>query len=518
MIRRFNACLVSTAAVLCAMTARADVRLPAIFSDHMVLQRGVAAPVWGSADPGEEVKVTLGGADLPGAQPKSAVAGTDGRWKLKLGALKGGGVTTLTVQGKNTLTVSDVLIGEVWLCSGQSNMAMAVRGCNDFPKEQAEAQHPQIRMFTVTSGPAASPQDDCRGSWVVCSPDTVAGFSATAYFFGREIHRSLGVPVGLVHSSVGGTPIEAWTSWDAQKDLTPLKSPIFDNWTKRQAAWDPAKAVEAYETRLAAYRDAAAKAKEAEKPAPQRPAKPVEPHLDSHYPATLYNGKINPLVPYAIRGALWYQGENNASPTGGPLYHLQLTTLIRDWRRRWSAEFPFGFVQLPDFHAPQKEPVENTGWTLVREGMLQTLSTPRTGMAVTLGLGEANNIHPKNKQEVGLRLAMWALADVYGKKGIASSGPLPVGHEVSGSAIVVRFKHADGGLQAPGGSLRGFAIAAADKRWMRADARIDGDRVVVSSPDVPNPVAVRYAWADTPDCNLKNAAGLPASPFRTDDW
>ncbi|MCX6906614.1 MAG: hypothetical protein NTY01_01085, partial [Verrucomicrobia bacterium] len=252
----------------------------------------------------------------------------------------------------------------------------------------------------------------------------------------------------------------------------------------------------------------------------------------------LFNGKIAPLVPYAIRGAIWYQGESNAGQ--GQLYHLQLSAMVKDWRARWGSDFPFAWVQLPNFHAAQKEPVEDTGWVLVREGMLKTLELPNTGMAITTDAGEADDIHPKDKQTVGKRLAMWALADVYKQKGVASSGPLACGHKINGDEVTITFKHADGGLVAkigeslvtprvdsPNvwpeglggfGQIRGFAVAGADKKWHRGFAKIIGNTVVVKSPEVKQPVAVRYAWADNPDCNLYNRAGIPASPFRTDDW
>jgi sialate O-acetylesterase len=372
----------------------------------------------------------------------------------------------------------------------------------------------------------------------VCSPETVAGFSATAYFFGREIHTALGVPVGLVNSSVGGTPVEAWTSWDAQKDFKELK-PMFESWEQRQATWDAAKAQAAYEKQLAAFREAVKKAKADGKTfAGRPPRKPEEPRIATHHPATLFNGKIAPLIPYAIRGAIWYQGESNAGQ--GHLYHLQLSALVKDWRARWGrGDFPFAWVQLPNFHAAQKEPAEDTGWVMVREGMLKTLALPNTGMAITTDIGEDNDIHPKNKQEVGKRLAMWARAKVYRQK-VAASGPLPAGHKVNGDEVTLTFTHADGGLvvkigeslvtpraDSPSvwpeglggfGQVRGFAVAGADKKWHRAAAKIVADTVVVKSPGVKRPVAVRYAWADNPDCNLYNRAGLPASPFRTDNW
>ena len=518
------------AAALLAPRALADVTLPAIFSDHMVLQAGVPVPVWGWAGPGEKVTVTIAG------QTQNCTAGDDGKWRVRLGKLKCGEAAAMTVKGNNTLTINDVLVGEVWLCSGQSNMAMTVNRAKDFEKEKAAAALPKIRQFHESSGASPSPQEKCRGQWELCSPDTVGGFSATAYFFGRKLHQELGAPVGLINSSVGGTPVEAWTSWDAQKDCAGLK-PLFDSWEKRQADWDPEKAKAHYEKQLAAWKESAKKTQADGDKTRRPPRRPVEPRLESHHPAALFNGKIAPLVPYAIRGAIWYQGESNAGQ--GHLYRLQLPALVKDWRARWGqGDFPFAWVQLPNFHAAQQEPVEDTGWVLVREGMLKTLELPNTGMAITTDIGEAGNIHPTNKQEAGKRLATWALADVYKQKG-ASSGPIACDHKINGGEVTVTFKHTDGGLvvkigdawvtpredwpstilpEGGFGQIRGFAVAGADKKWHRAAAKIVGDTVVVASSEVKQPVAVRYAWADNPDCNLFNRAGIPASPFRTDDW
>ena len=240
-------------------------------------------------------------------------------------------------------------------------------------------------------------------------------------------------------------------------------------------------------------------------------------NFDALRPGYLFNGKIVPLIPYAIRGVIWYQGEANAMAFR--YHHLQLVTLINDWRARWGAgDFPFAWVQLPSFHAAQKLPVEDSGWVMVCENMLKTLALPNTGIAITTDIGEANDIHPKNKQEVGKRLAMWALADVYRQPGVAACGPLASGHKIHGSEVTITFKHADGGLVVKDSELKGFAIAGEDKNWVKAEAKIAGDTVVVSSPEVKQPVAVRYAWAENPDCNLYNRAGIPASPFRTDDW
>jgi sialate O-acetylesterase len=476
----------------------------------MVLQADREVPVWGWADPGEEVTVAIAG------QTKTAKADPKGKWTVKLAPLKAGDALTLRVKGSNAITVQDVLVGEVWLCSGQSNMQMTVKGAKDFATEKAAANFPKIRMFRETSGVATTPQDHCKGTWQVCSPDSVGDFSAAGYFFGREIHKSLDVPVGLINSSVGGTPIEAWTSMKAQHPKSELK-PILEPWEKAVADWDPAKAQAQYEKQLAAYKEAAAKAKAEGKTPPRAPNKPVDPKLSNHRPASLFNAKIAPLIPYAIRGAIWYQGESNAGKLAH-LYGLQLKTMIEDWRSRWGeGDFPFAWVQLPNYMKAQSQPVEASNWAVIREEMLKTLALPHTGMAITIDVGEANDIHPKDKQDVGQRLAMWALAKVYGKL-VAASGPLPAGHKVNSSEVVLSFKHTAGGLVGKGGELKGFAIAGADRKWVKADAKISGDQVIVSSPNVKEPVAVRYDWANNPDGNLYNGAGLPASPFRTDNW
>jgi len=503
--------LFASLCIFSATAAWADVKLPAIISDHMVVQSGTKVPVWGWADAGEKVTATLAG------QTVSAAADAAGRWSVAFENLAVGGPHVLTVEGKNKLSVNDVLVGEVWLGSGQSNMAMAVRSSLNYSEEQSAAHLPTLRMFTVARNPQPEPQADCVGTWQVCTLDTVGGFSATLYFFGRDVQKQLQVPMGLINSSYGGTAIESWTSMPAQAKL-PEYAEISASWeAAKLKPFDPAVAEEHYKKAATAWREDARLAKAAGKPVPRQPQLAVAPALDRNHPSNLFNGMIAPLVPYAVRGAVWYQGENNSGKTYRHLYALQLRTLIADWRGRWGYDFPFAWVQLPDYKAPQVNPVEATQtWPINREQMLLALDVPHTGMAIALGLGEANNIHPRNKQEVGTRLAMWALHDVYGKPG-SPSGPLPSGHKVQGGEIVVSFYHADGGLKShDGGPLKGFAICGEDGKFVWADARIDGERVIVSSPEVPAPKAVRYAWADNPVWSLENGAGLPATSFRTD--
>ena len=498
-------CLVAVAA--------ADVKLPGVFGDHMVLQRELPVPVWGWADPAETVTVTLGG------QSKIATADAGGKWSVKLDKLAAGGPYELVVRGReNTLRCGDVLVGEVWLGSGQSNMEMSVGGVMNREAEIAAADFPKLRMFTVARVPAKQPQSDCKGQWQVCSPKTVAGFSATAYFFGRELHKQLGVPVGIIHSSWGGTPIQTWTSLAVHEAVPELRG-MAEALQRDTANFASGQAQADYQKRLADWEQAAAKAKAENQPFKiGKPQPPEDPRARAGSPAALYNGMIAPLVPYAIRGALWYQGESNA---GSPIYLIQLKAMIDSWRADWKqGDFPFLSVQLPNFMEPQKQPSEPVGgWPLTREQFFKALTEiPNTGMAVTIDIGEARDIHPHNKQEVGRRLAQWALAKTYGKDCVAC-GPLLKASRSEGQKIVLEFDYADGGLAArDGGKLKGFAIAGADKKFVWAEAQVVGKTVVVSSPEVKEPAAVRYAWANNPDCNLINQAGLPASPFRTDDW
>jgi len=503
-MKRLTLLVVTSALLSLAPTARADVKLPAIFGNHMVLQRDAVVPVWGTAAPGEEVTVAIAG------QTESAKAGADGKWSVKLTKLAAAGPHTLTVKGKNTVTFSDVLVGEVWLGSGQSNMAMTVNRAKDYEQEQAAAKFPEIRMFTESSAAATTAQTEGKGEWVVCSPETVGRFSATAFFFGREIHRTLTVPVGLINSSVGGTPIESWIAPEAQKASPELKA-FFEGQKQAAKDFDPVKAKAKFEQDQAKWKEAAKQAKAEGKPAPKAPRDPVALNERKGNVGGLFNGKIAPLIPYAIRGALWYQGEANSTPDKAPFYHAQLTLLVNDWRARWGYDLPFAWVQLPNFGGAGRD------WPAVREAMLKTLALKDTGMAITIDIGEEKDIHPKNKQDVGRRLAAWALGTVYGQK-VATSGPLPAGHQVRGSELLLSFKHTDGGLVAKRGELKGFVVAGEDKQWKSARARIEGDKVIVSSADVKQPVAARYAWENWPTCNLYNGAGLPASPFRTDDW
>ena len=486
----------------------ASFRLAAPIADHMVLQREKPVAVWGWADAGETVTVAFAG------QSKPATADADGKWMLKLDSLKASAEPrTLTVTGKDghKLEVKDVLVGEVWLGSGQSNMAMTVQRADNFDAEKAAAKYPLIRHYRENSTHSAGPAAEGKGAWLECAPENVGGFSATLYFFGREIHRALGVPVGLINTSVGGTVIESWVSAEAQSSDPETKA-NYDTKMKDYLAFDEKKAPELFEKQTAIWKAAVAKAKANGTPfVTPAPKNPLAMRQLKGGPAGLYNGKVVNLAPYTLRGMLWYQGEGNAGNPG--LYHKQLSQLVTSWRTLWNDEVPFAWVQLPNYTAPGE------GWPRVRESMMKTLELPKTGMAITIDIGDAKDIHPKNKQDVGKRLSFWALGTVYGQNVAAISGPLPAGSSISGDAITVSFKHTNGGLKSMnGGALTGFQIAGEDKQWKAAEAKIVGETVVVSSAEVTKPAAVRYAWKDWPEYSLANGAGLPASPFRTDDW
>lgn len=486
----------------------ADVRLPAVISDNMVLQDGMKGTIWGWAEPGEQIMVSVNWHNMQWA----VTADKDGRWMFKMNPPKVGGPYKMTIKGKNTITIQNILVGEVWIASGQSNMQWPVKQSANAEQEIAAANYPEIRLFMVGRKVAAKPQSDCHGSWVLCSPQTIPDFSAVAYYFGRELHKELNVPVGLIQTSWGGTPAEAWTRWqilETEPDFAPILQRYADAVTKYPEAKNE------YELKVIEWKEASAKAQAEGKKPPQRPREPFGPG-HHHSPAGLYNAMIAPLMPYGIRGAIWYQGESNVGRAYQ--YRKLFGAMIKNWRDDWGqGDFPFLFVQMANFKAVNPEPSESALAEL-REAQLMTLSLPNTGMAVIIDIGDADDIHPKNKQDVGKRLALWAEASTYGKK-LEYCGPLYKSMEVEGNKVILHFDHFGGGLVAGGdGPLKGFAIAGADHKFVWADAKIDGDTVIVSSDKIAKPVAVRYAWADNPVCNLFNKVGLPASPFRTDDW
>ena len=489
------------------LPAFAEVRLPSVLGDGMVLQRDMPAPIWGTASPGEKVSVAVAGQEV------STTAGDDGRWLVKLPPLKAGGPFEMTVAGRNTITRKDILVGEVWICSGQSNMVWWVRASANAEQEAAAANYPQIRLFTVKAVTASQPRPDTEGTWQPCSPKTVPDFSAVAYFFGRHLHKELGVPVGLINTAWGGTPAESWMS-RAAMESDPEFRPILDRWSRQVA--DSAAAMRDYAQKVTQWVEDVQKADAAGRPLPAAPQPPNDARSSPHRPSVLFNAMIHPLIPFAIRGAIWYQGESNAGRAYQ--YRKLFPAMIQDWRRAWGqGDFPFLYVQLANFMKAQDQPGVSA-WAELREAQTMTLALPNTAMAVTIDVGDAADIHPKNKQDVGKRLALAALARAYGRD-IPYSGPLYQSMKVEGDSVRLRFQHVDGGLVAQGGEpLRGFAIAGDDRNFVWADAKIDGNTIVVRSDKVARPVAVRYAWADNPVCNLFNKAGLPASPFRTDDW
>lgn len=667
---------IALAAFLSTVCAQADVKLPAIISDHMVLQKSSVVPIWGKADPGEEVKITLNG--------KTATAKTtaDGKWMTSLDLKDSpSGPFEMTVEGKNKLTVSDVLIGEVWVASGQSNMEWVVANTTGASTTIANSANPLLRQFLVKKNPSNKALEDTTGTWVTASPETTAGFSAVGYFFARKLQSELKVPVGVVHTSWGGTPSEAWTSveaidgvpdlkasrertWAAVADFPEKKRAFIDQlgvWTKENAREDrptadtsafvgaavptegwisvkipgpvaphglpdagvvwlreeidiPEKptanlslvipingfesifwngkllqqttpqnfpglgsprrggpldippadvlqgknilAIRVYapvepatffaEPKAGAISLAgewlskeefsfAALDPQKRATAPQPPTNPPSPQNVASF---LFNGMINPIVPFAINGVIWYQGEANAGRAFQ--YRTAFPLMISDWRKQWNrGDFPFYFCQLANFKPKNSAPGESA-WAELREAQSTTLALPNTGQAVLVDVGESADIHPRNKKDVGERLAAIALAKDYGKK-VPFSGPVYDSKKVANGQVTLSFRHADGGLVAkplpatfsvksqtnesaplvrnsPQSELEGFAICGEDKQWVWADAKIQGDTVIVWSGKVPAPVAVRYAWSDNPTCNLFNDAGLPASPFRTDDF
>jgi sialate O-acetylesterase len=484
-----------------ASAAHADVTLPALFSPNLVLERDVPLRVWGKADIGEHVSVSIGG------RTADATAGQDGTWEVRLKSLKAGGPYTLKVVGKNRVLVPNVLVGEVWVCSGQSNMEWPLGRAANGPEAVAASADPQLRLFHVPRLRSDVPVEDVKAAWQECGPETVRGFSAVGYFFGRDLRRALRVPVGLIESDWGGTPAQAWTRPDVIARDPELKRLYADIY--------PA-ALASYEKALADYPGAVERAKAEGKPTPARPNAPWK-------VGELYNGMIAPLTRYAIKGAIWYQGESNANNAVG--YRSLFPAMIQNWRDDFGVkDFPFLLVQLAPYSAGNPNALN---FAELRESQLLTTQTlPKVGMAVITDVGELNDIHPKRKEPVGVRLALLARRIAYGQK-VVASGPTYKSLKVEEGKALVKFDDAGDGLEARGGdtsgatvsagTLSGFTVAGADGVFVPAEARIVGkDTVEVSSPQVPQPVAVRYGFINFPVVNLWNVNGLPASPFRTD--
>jgi sialate O-acetylesterase len=613
----------------------AAVKVARIFSDKMIMQRNVNAPVWGTANPGEVVSVSIDGLT------STTRANDDGRWTVYLPTFSAGGPYEMVVKGENEIRFEDILFGDVWIASGQSNMAWRLENANNGDQEVKDANYPEIRLFDVERRVGFSPKDDLDdGQWNVCTPEVARSFSAVAYFFGRELHQDLNVPIGLINCNWGGTVAEAWTSAEMLKTLPDFESRVIvmeegDNWEndldaneeraeeKRRIIqesfngleegvtkinyntndwptviapdWEedldgvvwmrklielpkeykgaelkldlgrienmvtvyfneeelgttnspyfteytvPAKLAKSGknvltlrvlhrwshpnftgpEDRMKLYAPNGAVIDDLSGPWKYKTGlEPEFPEIKSYqnYPSSLYNGMVHPLIPYGIKGVIWYQGESNAGRAYQ--YRSLFQSMIQDWRVRWGQGYlPFLFVQLANYMDIPEEPVDSD-WAELREAQAMALQLPNTGMAVTMDIGERFDIHPRNKQEVGHRLALAAKKIAYGQE-IVHSGPLYKGMEVNGNEIEIAFDYVGNGLTAKDGDLKGFQIAGADRKFYWAEAQIVGGEVFVSSDKVQNPVAVRYNWGINMDGNLYNKNGLPASPFRTDDW
>jgi sialate O-acetylesterase len=504
--------LLISIALLCvaASSGRANVVLPDVISEAMVLQRDRPIAIWGRADAGEVVTVRFAG------QVKKATAASDGKWVVKLDPLRASATpATMTIAGRNTVELKDILVGEVWLVSGQSNMQRLLSETANGEAATAAANHPQIRLFNVSRQVAFKHKPPPLGIWQACSPASVKEFSAAGYYFGVELQTALNVPVGLINSSYGGSQAEAWTPVEylnASVDLRPT--------VERTKVWDAERAQVKidYEQKLSDWRAESEKAKGAGARPQPSPAVP-DALREYRIASSIYDGMIEPLIPFSLRGAFWYQGESNEARA--QQYAILLPTMIKAWRERWGqGEFPFGIIQLPNYREQKPEPADES-WSHIREAQRRTaLTTPNTGLIVTIDIGEARDIHPKNKLDVGKRMALWALAEIYHRK-VESSGPMFRKADVAGAKVVLTFDNVGQGLKIrDGDKLEEFAVAGADHQWHWAQAKITGkNRIEVWSAAVPQPQAVRYAFNNNPKHpNLTNTSGLPASPFRTDDW
>lgn len=522
--------LATVAGMLLGFEAVAAPRLPGFFTDNMVLQRDRDVPVWGWADAGEAVAVAFAG------QVAETVAAESGAWRVTLQpmpASTNGNVLSVSSKshpGTGAINLANVVVGDVWICSGQSNMEWTLSKVANAKAEADTADYPMIRHMKAQNTTADLPLTELKTAWQVSSPATAGGFTAVGFFFARHLHRELGVPIGLIGSNWGGTRIEPWTPPEGFRAV-----PELADITALVDATLPATETGriAYRKVLGDMREWIARAEVNVAKGLNPPPQPRLPAIGTGHqdPTRIYNAMIHPLIPFAIRGAIWYQGESNGSE--GVSYYHKKQALIGGWRTLWGqGDFPFYFVQLANFGQPTDDPAGGDGYSRVREAQRQSLSITNTGMAVIIDIGEAGNIHPANKQDVGLRLALWALGNEYGRANLVYSGPLLKASSVEQGIIRVTFEHAGSGLivgtknglepvvEDPAGVLKRFAIAGEDRQWHWAEARIDGtDSVIVSSASVPAPVAVRYAFSHNPEgCNLYNREGLPASPFRTDDW
>jgi sialate O-acetylesterase len=481
--------------------ANCAVKLPGLLSSHMVLQREMPIHLWGWSDPGEKITVELHGVS------RATVGNTIGAWSVYLPPETAGGPYRLTVSAKNEIILEDILIGDVWFASGQSNMEMPLKGFPGAPlqnsaEEIAHALQPEIRLINFPKKAQDFPQRNIDASWTACTPETAANFSAAAYFFGRELNAREHVPIGLIDATWGGTPAEAWVSLQGiAKDAALM--PVFATRAEMMRSQADSQAT------LAAEKREDEAAKKAGQPPPQHAWRPDP---SSWAPSWLFNGMVAPATPYAIKGVIWYQGESNSRLAFAPMYAKIFPALIADWRERWrEGDFPFLFVQIANFKSNDGE-----AWAVIREAQRRTLAVAHTAMVVTTDIGNPDNVHPADKQTVGARLALAARALAYGEK-VEDSGPLFRQATTESEGIRVWFDHTGGGLKAGGDTLQGFEIAGSDGHFVAAAARIDGNTVVVSGGDVADPKYVRYGWANAPSINLFNTDGLPASPFTSED-
>ncbi|RKU26539.1 9-O-acetylesterase [Candidatus Poribacteria bacterium] len=496
-----------------------EVTLPNLISSNMVMQRNIEVPIWGWGSPGEEISLTLNSEEGTTLHTLTTVAGDDGKWQVKFPSMEAGGPFIMRIVGNNTLELKNILVGEVWICSGQSNMQWSVNASKDNVEEIAAAKYPNIRLFYVPRRSSGLLQHNVTADWKETNPETIPNFSAVAYYFGRKLHKELNVPIGLINTSWGGTRIEPWTppagfaAVPALKTISEEVERVQSNY--RQNLPSKIKEIEEWvdKTKIALETDATLS---------QLPT--INHPFNNHTrPTSIYNNMIHPLVPYAIRGAIWYQGESNVRE--GMLYHKKMKALIHGWREVWQqGEFPFYFVQLAPFNYNRnaaRRGIKPNPFVLPKlwESQTASLSIPNTGMVVTTDISNINDIHPRNKQDVGFRLALWALAMTYDKESLVYSGPLYKDFEVKADTIHIRFEHVGGGLMSSDGKpLTWFEIAGEDKQYHDAEATIEGNTIIVSSQSVTNPIAVRFGWNQVAEPNLVNKEGLPASPFRTDSW
>jgi sialate O-acetylesterase len=510
MMKKLICVLVYSCCAFLFQKAFADVKLPALFGNHMVLQQDTVVKLWGWANPNEKIEI------LPSWQQKAIriSANADGEWVASLKTLKADlKPYSITFKSTNQIKIDDILFGEVWICGGQSNMSFPIKGTpghysglKNADEVLKEANHPKLRFITVERKVANEPQKDTKGEWLVCTPETASGdISAVSYFFALQLIEKTGFPVGLIGANWGGTPAEAWTSKKVLEDNADFKS-ILTDYDKTVANW--ASISETYRNNYKAYQfqDSVAKANKTARPS--RPVEPIGPNSNKS-PYKLYNGIIKPLQPFTIKGVIWYQGENNA--TRAYQYKALFPAMMKNWRNDWNNEkMPFYFVQISPHRSQNPE---------IREAQrLVFLNDAFTGMVVTTDNGDALDIHPRNKKLVGDRLSLWALKKQYGFKDIVASGPMYQTYKIEGNKIRIYFTDLADGLVAKNGDLKEFTIAGADEKFYPAEAKIDGNTIVVESPEVTAPKAVRFAWKNVPYPNLFNSAGLPASPFKTDDW